>query len=336
MARGDGGSEVVLVTGGAGYIGSHAVLALREAGIGCVVLDDLSTGSRAAVPPDVPFVQANIADAESVCRTMRDYGVTAVMHFAASLVVPESVTNPLLYYANNVTGSLALVRACVVTGVRRFVFSSTAAVYGEPDIVPIPETAPTRPLNPYGQSKLMVERVLRDAAAAHDLDVAILRYFNVAGADPVGRAGQRTRDATHLIKVACETALGRRPALHVFGTDYPTPDGTCIRDFIHVSDLADAHVLALRHLSRQPGVMLYNCGYGRGYSVREVIAAVERATARRLPIRFADRRPGDAAIVVADASALRADLGWMPRYADIDSIVETALAWEGHLQPEAA
>jgi UDP-glucose 4-epimerase len=321
-------SDTVLVTGGAGYIGSHAVLALREAGLDCVVLDNLTTGFREAVPAEVPLVVGDIADRDLVARTCRTHAVTAILHFAASVVVPESVADPLKYYANNVGGSIGLFAGAVAGGVRRLVFSSTAAVYGEPETVPVAETAPLLPVNPYGASKLMVERILADTAAAHGLDYLILRYFNVAGADPLGRAGQRTRGATHLIKVACEVAAGRRPMLDIFGSDYPTADGTCIRDYIHVSDLADAHVLALRYLARGGTARVLNCGYGRGYSVREVADAVSRVIGRPLPTRLAGRRAGDPARIVAAADAIRTELGWTPRHADLDGIVHSAYRWE--------
>src|SRR5215468_907271 len=283
----------VLVTGGAGYIGSHAVRALCTAGIPTIVLDDLSTGSALLVPPNVPLLQGNIGQRALVADTLKRYDVDSVIHFAASIVVPESVERPLDYYRNNVTNSLHLIEACVAHGVRYFIFSSSAAVYGQPATVPVSEDAPTAPLNPYGTTKLMVEWVLRDTAAAHRLRYAALRYFNVAGADAEGRAGQVSRESTHLIKTACEAALGARPEIAIYGTDYPTPDGTCIRDYIHVSDLADIHVLALRRLQAGGGSFVANCGYGRGYSVREVLSAVERIHGQPLNVREAARRPGD-------------------------------------------
>ncbi|ACJ01373.1 UDP-glucose 4-epimerase [Rhodospirillum centenum SW] len=318
----------MLVTGGAGYIGSHTVLALRDAGAEAVVLDDLSTGVREAVPAGVAFEPGSTLDREGLLRLLRRYGVTSVMHFAASLIVPDSVARPLAYYRNNVAGCLALAEACAEAGIGRLIFSSTAAVYGEPAAVPVAETAPALPLTPYGASKLMAERILADAAAAHGLDLAVLRYFNVAGADPRGRAGQRTRSATHLVKVAAEVAAGRRPVLEIYGTDYPTPDGTCVRDYIHVADLVEAHLLLLGHLRRDGGRHLVNVGYGRGFSVREVVRAVERAAGRPLPLREAGRRPGDAARLVADATLLRDRYGWRPSYDDIDTIVRSALDWE--------
>ena len=319
----------VLVTGGAGYIGSHAVLALLDAGIGVVVLDDLSTGVRGAVPPGVPFVRGSTGDAALLAELFRRHPVSAVLHFAASLVVPESVVRPLDYWRNNVANTLALAQGCVEAGVRRFVFSSTAAVYGARPSPLVDEDTPCAPINPYGASKLAAERALADAAAAHGLSVVALRYFNVAGADPAGRAGQRRPGATHLIKVACEAALGRRPEVAVFGTDYPTPDGTGVRDYIHVTDLARAHVEALRHLMMGGGSLTLNCGYGRGHSVLEVLRAVERASGRRVPTRFAPRRAGDPPALIAHADRVREALGWRPAFDDLDRIVASALTWEG-------
>ncbi len=319
---------VVLVTGGAGYIGSHAVLALRDAGIRTVVLDDLSTGFRAAVAEGATLVEGDLGDAAVLDEVLSSFGINAVMHFAGSIIVSESVTRPLDYYRNNTLNSLTLIDACVRAGVKRFIFSSTAAVYGEPEAVPIPEDAPQRPINPYGASKQMTERMLRDAAAAHGLDVAVLRYFNVAGADPAGRSGQSTRAATHLIKIACQTALGQRPRMSVYGQDYPTPDGTCIRDYIHVSDLAFAHVLALKHLCAGGKGLTLKCGYGRGFSVREVLQAVEAAIGRPLPVDMAPRRPGDPAALVAEAARIREVLGWQPAHDSLETIIDTALAWE--------
>ncbi len=323
--------NMVLVTGGAGYIGSHVVLALREAGAGVVVLDNLSTGIKSAVPSDVELVVGDIGDRNLVMDLMRGRGITAVMHFAGSIVVPESVEKPLDYYDNNVIRSHNLIRCCIDSGVRRFVFSSTAAVYGNPDQSPIAETAPTLPINPYGTSKLMMEWMLRDTAQAHDFNYIALRYFNVAGADPQGRTGQSTPLATHLIKVASQTVLGMRPEIALFGDDYPTPDGTCIRDYIHVTDLADAHVRALEYLDRGDGSQVLNCGYGRGYSVREVLDAVERVAGSPLNVRQAPRRAGDPPNLVAGADAIRQVLGWQPRYDDLDGIVRMALDWERRL-----
>jgi UDP-glucose 4-epimerase len=318
----------VLITGGAGYIGSHAVLAFREAGYQVVVLDDLSTGRREAVPGDVAFVEGDAGDLQLAGKIIADHQITSVIHFAGSIVVPESVEKPLAYYLNNTVASRNLIQACVEGGVDRFIFSSTAAVYGTPERVPISEDAPTLPINPYGRSKLMTEWILEDSAAAHGLKVVALRYFNVAGADPEGRAGQSTPKATHLIKIASQAAVGQRDHIDVFGQDYETPDGTCVRDYIHVSDLADAHVAALRHLEGGGGSLTLNCGYGRGYSVREVLETVDQEAGLTLDRRAAPRRAGDAAELVADAQAIQDALGWRPRHDDLGLIVRTALEWE--------
>lgn len=328
MSGAAGEDDGVLVTGGAGYIGSHAVLALRDAGHRVVVLDDLRSGFAEAVPEGVPLVRASTADGEAVERALREHRIGAVMHFAASLIVPESVEKPLDYWRNNVCGTLALVSAMVAAGVDRMVFSSTAATYGMTGEEPVDEDAPTRPINPYGATKLAAERLIADAGPAHGLRCVALRYFNVAGADPEGRAGQRTLAATHLIKVACEAAVGKRREVAVFGTDYPTPDGTCLRDYIHVTDLAEAHVAALDHLARGGGSLTLNCGYGRGYSVREVLATVERVAGTPLPVVDAPRRPGDPPRIVARAERIRDALGWTPRLDDLDGIAASALAWE--------
>jgi UDP-glucose 4-epimerase len=326
----------VLVTGGAGYIGSHAVLALREAGLPVVVIDDLSTGRRDVLPADTPLVQGCVGDRALTAAVIADHRVGSILHFAGSIVVPESVEKPLAYYRNNTVNSHALIETAVNGGVERFIFSSTAAVYGMPDAMPVSEDAPTRPINPYGASKLMTETMLRDAAAAHGLKFAILRYFNVAGADPQGRSGQCSRIATHLIKIACQAATGRRDGLSVYGDDYPTPDGTCIRDYIHVADLAAAHVAALRDLLAGGDSMTLNCGYGRGYSVLEVLAAVERVHGAALKTQTAGRRAGDPPALVADADRIRRRLGWTPAHADLDEIVASALAWERRLETGAA
>ncbi|MDF2764194.1 MAG: galE [Rhodospirillales bacterium] len=320
--------RTALVTGGAGYIGSHVAWALADAGWRVIVLDDLSTGRRALVPPSATFVQGSSGDGSLLRRLLPEERVSAVLHFAGSIVVPESVSDPIAYYRNNLCGSIELIDACIACGVKRIVFSSTAAVYGDPDAVPIPEDAPTRPLNPYGQSKLMVEQVLKDADRAHGLSHVALRYFNVAGADPAGRTGQAGPKATHLIKVACEVAVGSRDGMDVYGTDYETPDGTCIRDYIHVSDLADAHLKALDHLMGGGQSLTLNCGYGRGFSVREVLAMVEEVAGRRLPVRESPRRPGDSPRLVAEPGALKELLGWQPRHDDLRTIVSTALNWE--------
>lgn len=321
--------RAVLITGGAGYIGSHAVLAFREAGHNVVVLDDLSTGYRALVPDGIPFVEASVADAQAIEALNATYGFGTVVHFAGSIVVPESVADPLKYYRNNTCASRALIETCVQLGVSEFIFSSTAAVYGEPDIVPIPESAPLRPTNPYGSSKLMVELMLRDVSAAHGLKYAALRYFNVAGADPAYRAGQMSPDATHLIKRASKVIAGSLDSLDIFGCDYDTPDGTCIRDYIHVSDLAVAHVHVLDALraGSRPALIL-NCGYGRGFSVREVIAAMEEVCGAGIAAREAPRRPGDPMRLVADPTAIRKATAWRPRYDDLAFIVRTAIEWE--------
>ncbi|TCZ64950.1 UDP-glucose 4-epimerase GalE [Roseicella aquatilis] len=326
----------ILVTGGAGYIGSHVVLALLDAGLPVVVLDDLSTGRAEAVPPEVPLVRGSTGDGPLLRATLRRHRVGAVVHLAASLVVPESVARPLGYWRNNVANTLALAEACVAEGVTRLVFSSTAAVYGIPDRLPVDEDTPCRPINPYGASKHAAEGLLRDAAAAHGLAVVALRYFNVAGADPAGRAGQRTAGATHLIKVACEAALGLRPEVAVFGEDFDTPDGTGVRDYIHVTDLAAAHVQALRHLAMGGDCAVLNCGYGRGHSVREVLRAVERAAGTRLPVRLAGRRAGDPPALVAANGRIRSTLGWRPGFDDLDRIVAHSLAWEGRLRGTGA
>ena len=319
----------VLVTGGAGYIGSHAVLALLDAGWSVAVLDNLVTGFRWAVPKGASFYEGDIADAALVTRIIAEKDVGAILHFAGSVVVPESVTNPLKYYDNNSARSRSLIDTAVHAGVRHFIFSSTAATYGIPDTIPVREDAPQRPINPYGMSKLMTEAMLADVAAAHDFNYIALRYFNVAGADPRARSGQSTAGATHLIKVAVEAALGRRPHVDVFGTDFATADGTGVRDYIHVSDLAAAHLLALDALIAAPAAShQLNCGYGRGFSVLEVLDAVDKATNRKIDRRMGGRRAGDPDALIADNGAIRGLLGWEPRYADLDMIVAHALAWE--------
>lgn len=322
----------VLVTGGAGYIGSHAVLALRDAGWPVCVIDNLVTGFRFAVPEGVPFYQGDIADGALVARIIAEQGVQAIMHFAGSVVVPESVENPLKYYDNNTARSRALIAAAVQGGVPHFIFSSTAATYGIPDVSPVAEDCPQRPINPYGMSKLMTEAMLADVARAHPINYCALRYFNVAGADPQARTGQSTAGATHLIKVAVEAALGKRESVGVFGTDFATPDGTGVRDYIHVSDLADAHVLALQALVDRPGESLtMNCGYGRGFSVLDVLDAVDRVTNRKIVRRLEGRRAGDPDSLISDNARIKATLPWVPRHADLDTIVAHALAWERRL-----
>ncbi|HEY6662856.1 MAG TPA: UDP-glucose 4-epimerase GalE [Sphingomicrobium sp.] len=322
----------VLVTGGAGYIGSHAVLALRDAGWPVAVIDDLSNGTRAVVPEDVPFTEGDIADRALVGRICDEQGIGAIMHFAGSIVVPESVEQPLEYYANNTLASHALIGAAVAAHVPNILFSSTAAVYGAPERVPIDETDPKLPINPYGASKLMTERMLADASAAHGFNYGALRYFNVAGADPQGRSGQIGKGSTHLIKIAVEAAVGKRDRVSVFGTDYPTPDGTCIRDYIHVSDLAAAHVAALDWLIAHPSEnLVVNCGYGRGLSVLEVLDAVDRANGTPVRREMGPRRAGDPPQLIAGNAKLLQTLDWRPAYADIDAIVGSALKWERKL-----
>jgi UDP-glucose 4-epimerase len=322
----------VLVTGGAGYIGSHAVLALTDAGWPVVVVDNLSTGFRFAIPDGVPLIEADIGDQAAVEAVMRAHEVKAVMHFAGSIVVPESVENPLKYYHNNTVNSRALIESAVRCGVPHFIFSSTAATYGVPEVSPISESCPQQPINPYGMSKLMTEAMLADVAAAHPINYCALRYFNVAGADPHARSGQSTAGATHLIKVAVEAALGKRSHVGVYGTDYETPDGTGVRDYIHVSDLAAAHVLALEALMADPSRNhLLNCGYGRGFSVLEVLDAVDRVTNLTIERRIEGRRAGDPASLVSDNRAIMATFPWQPRFADLDTIIAHALAWERKL-----
>ena len=319
----------VLVTGGAGYIGSHAVLALMEGGRQVVVLDDLSTGDRNLLPAGVLLVAGNVADLPLVSDVLRTYQVGTVMHFAGSIIVPESVTDPLKYYRNNTAASRNLIEACLAAGVGRFVFSSTAAVYGNPPTPVVTEQTATLPVSPYGWSKLMVEQMLADVSAANGhFRHVILRYFNVAGADPAGRAGQVTANATHLIKVACEAVSGQRQGMTIFGADYPTADGTCVRDYIHVADLADAHLRALEYLEEGGASTLLNCGYGRGYSVHQVVDAVARIAGAPLLWVEGPRRPGDPVELVADSARLRTVLGWQPRLDDLDLIVRTALDWQ--------
>jgi UDP-glucose 4-epimerase len=318
----------ILVTGGAGYIGSHLVHELADAGERVVVLDNLSTGFRFLIPGAVPFVSGSTGDRALVAKTIREHGVTAIVHFAASIVVPESLADPLAYYRNNTMNICTLLDAANETGVKQFIFSSTAAVYGNPQAVPVREDAPTTPISPYGSSKLMSEIMLHDAGRAYGLRFVVLRYFNVAGADPKRRTGQSTPAATQLIKVACEVALGKRPKIEVYGTDYPTADGTCIRDYIHVSDLARAHSAALGYLRCGGDSATFNCGYGRAASVLEVIASVKWVSRRDFPVEIRGRRPGDPAALVADVSRIRSTLDWRPQFEDLDTIVSHALAWE--------
>ncbi len=322
----------VLVTGGAGYIGSHAVLALKDAGRPVAVVDTLATGFRWAVPDDVPFYEGDVADAGLIDRIAAEQGVGAIMHFAGSLLVPESTRKPLDYYRNNVVASRSLIESAVRNGIPHFIFSSTAAVYGTPDVVPVAEDARKSPINPYGNSKLMTEIMLADVAAAHPLSYGVLRYFNVAGADPAARSGQSVRNATHLIHVAAEAARGLRAGVMVYGTDYDTPDGTGVRDYIHVTDLAAAHVAALAWLEARPGESItVNCGYSRGFSVLEVLDAVDRVTNEKLVRTIAPRRPGDPATLVAATDRIRSTLDWTPRYDQLETIVGHALEWERQL-----
>lgn len=323
----------VLVTGGAGYIGSHMVWALIDANEDVVVVDRLSTGFDWAVAPEAKLIQADIADTAAIVSIIKTHKVDSIIHFAGSISVPESLADPMAYYQNNTVNSFGLVRAAIETGVRNFVFSSTAAVYGTPDNdQPITETAPTRPQSPYGNSKLMTETMLADAAAVHDFRYVALRYFNVSGADPRGRTGQSTRGAVNLIKVATETAMGKRGAIEVFGTDYPTRDGTCVRDFIHVADLVAAHIDALGYLRKGGDSLVANCGYGRGYTVNEVLESVRRASGRDFEVRHAPRRAGDIITSVADSTRARGVLNWKPRHDDLDEIISSALAWEDYLR----
>ncbi|MBB6123112.1 UDP-glucose 4-epimerase GalE [Sphingobium subterraneum] len=322
----------ILVTGGAGYIGSHAVLALRDAGWPVVVVDNLTTGFRFAVPDDVTLVEADIADQPVIEAALREHKVAGILHFAGSIIVPESVENPLKYYHNNTAKSRSLIESAVRCGVKHFIFSSTAATYGVPEVSPVREDSPKLPINPYGMSKLMTEIMLTDVAAAHPINFCALRYFNVAGADPQTRTGQSTAGATHLIKVAVEAALGKRSHVSIFGTDFDTPDGTGVRDYIHVSDLAAAHVLALEALMADPDRNhILNCGYGRGFSVAEVLDAVDRVTNEKIDRRVEGRRAGDPPSLISDNREILARFPWKPAYADLDVIVDHALAWERKL-----
>lgn len=319
----------VLITGGAGYIGSHMVLGMLDGGETPVVVDNLSTGFRSAVPLGIPLVVGDVGDVALIEDVLSRHRVDSIVHFAAKLVVPESVSDPLAYYDTNTAKTMRLIAAAVRNGVKHFVFSSTAAVYGDVSDEPVSEDAPTRPLSPYGQSKLMTERILADAARAHPgLRYAVLRYFNVAGADPKGRSGHSLPNGTHLLKVAVQAALGQRSHVEVFGQDYPTRDGTCIRDYVHISDLVDAHIRALEHLRRGGDSVVCNCGYGVGYSVLEVLDAVKRVAGGDFPVRMGPRRDGDPMAVVARADRIRRQLGWKPQWDNLDTIIGHALAWE--------
>ncbi|MBU6461543.1 MAG: UDP-glucose 4-epimerase GalE [Proteobacteria bacterium] len=321
----------VLVTGGAGYIGSHMVRALVEAAERVVVIDNLSTGFSNFLPESVPLFIGDAADENLVEGVINSHQIESIIHFAGSVVVPESMRDPLAYYRNNTMTTRSLLNVAVKCKINRFIFSSTAAVYGNPDQVPVPETAPTRPMSPYGSSKLMTEIMLHDVATAHGMNYVVLRYFNVAGADPLVRIGLATVGATHLLKIAVEAATGQRARIDVFGTDYPTPDGSCIRDFIHVSDLAQAHRAALSYLRNGGCSTTLNCGYGRGYSVLETIEAVRRVSRRNFAVQYAARRPGDIMTMVADTKRIRSTLDWAPQYDDLESIAAHALAWEEKL-----
>lgn len=323
--------STVLVTGGAGYIGSHAVLALLAEGHQVVVLDDLSSGNREVVPRDCRFVQGNAGDQALVAKTIRDTGASSVMHFAGSLIVEESMSDPLKYYRNNTCVSRNLIETCIQEGIGQFIFSSTAAVYGNPVSIPVDESAALNPINPYGQSKAMTELILRDACNTNSMRYIALRYFNVAGADPEGRSGQIIKKATHLIKVGCELALGKRQGMSIFGTDYATPDGTCVRDYIHVSDLADVHVMALEYLRATDISQVINCGYGTGYSVKQVLTTLQNIIGKKLNIVEEDRRAGDPEQLVADNRLLTSLMSWRPRFDNLEQIIGDALRWEQKL-----
>lgn len=325
-------SKKILVTGGAGYIGSHVVRQLGEAGYDVIVYDNCSTGSADSILYG-NLILGDLADTELLYKVFSQHQFTAVLHFAASLIVPESVARPLDYYSNNTRNTLNLLQCCSLTGVNKIIFSSTAAVYGEPEKIPVTESTPTQPINPYGRSKLMSEWLIQDYAKASDLKYVILRYFNVGGAEPSGRIGQISPNATHLIKVACDAALKRRKELLIFGTDFPTPDGTAIRDYIHVEDLASAHLDALRYLEKANQSEILNCGYGRGYSVREVVERVKVIAENDFPVIETKRRAGDPACVMAESDKIRRVLNWQPKYNQLDTIIATTLAWE--IQKEA-
>jgi UDP-glucose 4-epimerase len=327
--------QAILVTGGAGYIGSHVVRQLGERGERVIVLDNLSTGFRESVLYG-ELVVGDTGDAKLVDTLLREHNIGAVLHFAANIVVPESVADPLKYYHNNTANTRSLLSCCQRAGIKNFIFSSTAAVYGIPEHIPVVEDAPLEPINPYGRSKLMSEWMLRDLALACPLRYIVLRYFNVAGADPAGRIGQSTPEATHLLKVACEVVTGQRDKVSIFGTDYPTADGTGVRDYIHIEDLAAAHLKALDHLRAGGASNILNCGYGHGYSVREVLDTVQRVAGQRITIVESPRRAGDPPALTANADRIRATLGWQPRHDDLEFIVRTALDWERKLVAKRA
>lgn len=321
----------VLVTGGAGYIGSHMAHELIDAGEQVVILDDMSAGFWWAVPQAAKLVQGDMGDQALVERVITENGIGAIAHFAAKIVVPDSVSDPLGYYLNNTVKARALIESAVRTGVKHFIFSSTAAVYGEPPVNPIPEDLPLNPINPYGRSKMMTEHILKDTGAAHPLGYVILRYFNVAGADPKGRTGQSSPNATHLIKVAAQTALGKRASMEVFGTDFDTKDGSGIRDYVQVTDLVRAHVAALKHLRAGGESLVCNCGYGNGFSVLEVIETVKKISGVNFAVKMSGRRAGDPAALTARSDLIRAKLQWKPEFDDLSVIVEQALRWEEKL-----
>src|ERR1700733_6930216 len=326
-------NNAILITGGAGYIGSHVLLQLQSRGEGCVVLDNLRTGFRQAVS-NAPLIVGNVGDVELVAGLVREYGIDTVMHFAASTIVPESVREPLSYYANNTCATRNLLEGCMREGVRKFVFSSSAAVYGNTEGGVADELSPLAPINPYGTSKLMSEWLLRDLAAASEFRYVALRYFNVAGSDRGGRIGQSTRNATLLIKVACEAIVGKRSHVTIYGTDYDTPDGTGVRDYIHIEDLARAHVDALDYLRRGGSPTVLNVGYSHGYSVREVLDGVQRVAGQKLTIKEEPRRDGDPPVLVAEAQRIRSQIGWVPRLDDLNAIIDSSLRWERKLQRE--
>lgn len=321
----------ILVTGGAGFIGSHMLLKLLDRNEDVVVIDNLSTGFRRAIPGGVCFLEGNVGDKAFIEEAMKEFSVKTIIHFAGSTVVPESISNPMAYYLNNTANSRTLIDAAIRCNIDNFIFSSTAAVYGIPKESLVDEEIPPSPISPYGRSKLMTEMMLKDAAAAHPLRFIALRYFNVAGADPKGRRGQSTPKATHLIKVACQVALGQRDSIEVFGADYPTPDGTCIRDYIHVSDLVDAHALALDYLRDGGDSLIANCGYGQGYSVREVLEEVKKVSGVDFKVRFGGRRSGDPVALIAKAGIARARFGWTPKHANLHEIISHTFSWEKRL-----